>query len=408
MSRSYCNHHGVTQCICRNRARKIEYAPSATENIVPLRRLAMNRRKTPATLALTAACSIAAPLCWSSNEMAFAQTTHFEVERTASRAAMPSAAAPADAARAPTAGGKGPPAGETKPSRGKKPAAAACCAYDQLCCTRQSDIDRVRKPALRTIDVPFANVPDAVIKEATKDGPPIEGIPDVRVVDGTGAPFPWRDGPKQFEIRIIPLGGMGFLRFGNDFSGTLYDKPEHRSLGYGVTAPITDTPDKGRSLVTGPIEYWTYSRGEGDKLIHDHVKGKLEGSPKIIAERWLHVAAVNAAEGIVHAYRATYDNQPYVFFVLPEVVLGFESKNTKSFGGTGNDRFASDFPYTLYRFPLGAGHSDTINCIIREYEVRRWFERPKDAMKLPEDMAIVISMSQTSAENEPRIRIMFL
>jgi hypothetical protein len=332
----------------------------------------------------------------------------FEVKRTANRSAAPSATLEAQAAPAPPAGWEVPPPVETKKSTGKK-GAPACCGFDQLCCTRQAEIDRgIRKPASRSFYVRFADVPEAVIKDAAKDGPPIDGVPEVRVVDGTGAPFPWRDGPKAFEIRIIPPGSIGYIRFGNNSSGTLYEKPEYRSLGYGVTAPIADTPDRGRSLVHGPIEYWAYSRGEGDKIIHDHVKGKLEGSTKVIAERWVHVAAVNAAEGVVHAYRATYENKPYVFFLLPEVIVGFESKDAKSFGGTGNDRFASDFPYTQYRFSLGPGHSDTMNCILREYEVRRWFDRPKDAPKLPDDLPIILSMSQTSVESEPRIHIMFL
>lgn len=309
---------------------------------------------------------------------------------------------------APPAGWEVPAPVEMKKPSGKK-GAPACCGFDDLCCARQADIDRgIRKPARGSFHVRFADVPEAVIKEAAKDGPPIEGVPDVRVVDGTGAPFPWRDGPKQFEIRIIPHGMLGWIEFGKNFSAVHFNKPEYRSLGYGITAPIADTPDKGRSLLRGPIEYWVYAQGEGDKIVHDHVKGKLEGSPKVVTERWVHVAAVNAAEGIVHAYRATYDDKPYVFFLLPEVVVGFESPDAKTSGGTRNDRFATDFPYTRYKFPLGPGHSDTINCIVRDYEVRRWFERPKDAMKLPDEMPIIVSMSQTSVESEPRIHIMFL
>jgi len=309
-----------------------------------------------------------------------------------------------------------PPQGwEVQPPPVKKAAeknpqdAPACCNFDRLCCARQSEIDQgIRVPARKNFPVPFANVPEATIKERTKDGPPITGFTGVRVVDGAGTPFPWVNGPQQFEVRLIPEGKFGFLRFGDNSSSIHYGDPQYRSIGYGLTLPINPTPDKGRSLLKGTIEYWTYNIGQGDQVIVDHVKGQLDGSPEINAERWVHGNALNAAEGIVHAYRTTYDGQQYVFFLLPEVVIGFESPNAKTFGGTGNDRFATDFPYTLYKFPLGPGHSDTINCIVRDYEIRRWFPRAKDALKLPDELPIIISMSQTSAEAEPRIRIMFL
>ncbi len=367
----------------------------------------MTRRRLRTTIALVLTSAFAAGVTWTSNDVAYAAPMNFEVKRVANAASTTSASSPAEPAPAPPSGWEVPPPVETKTSGAKKTAAPACCGFDALCCARQAEIDRVRRPAIRTFGVRFSDVPESVIKEAPKDGPPVEGFPPVRVVDGTGAPFPWPDGPKQFEIRIIPSGTVGYLRFGKNFSSGHYGDPKYRSLGYGVTAPIIDTPDRGQSLVNGPLEYWTYNRGEGGAIIHDHVKGKLQGSANIVVERWVHVAALNAAEGVVHAYRATYDDKPYVFFLLPELVVGFESKEALTFGGTGNDRFASDFPYTLYRFPLGPGHSDTINCILREYEVRRWFDRPKDAMKLPDELLIGISMSQTSVEIEPQIRIMF-
>lgn len=322
--------------------------------------------------------------------------TSFEVQRPSSPSPPPGWEAP-------------PPPPVRKNSEKNPEDAPACCGFDRLCCARQSEIDRgIRVPARKNFSVSFANVPEATIAERAKDGPPIAWTSDLRVVDGTGAPFPWINGPQQWEIRLIPKAKFGYIRFGGSFSGIHFDDPQYRSLGHGVTIPLNPTPDKGRSLLKGAIEYWTFNPGQGDQIIHDHLKGQMNGSPEIVAERWVHVAAVNAAEGIVHAYRAIYDGQPYVFFVLPEVIIGFESPKATTFGGTGNDRFATDFPYTLYRFPLGAGHSDTINCIVQEHEIRRWFPRAKDAMKLPDELPIIISMSQTSAETEPRIRIMFL
>lgn len=287
--------------------------------------------------------------------------------------------------------------------------APACCGFDKLCCSRQSDIDRgIRVPARKNFSVAFSKVPESTVKERTKDGPPIEGFTGIKVVDGAGTPFPWINGPQQFEVRLIPEGKVGYLRFGKDFSSAHYGDPQYRSIGYGLTIPINPTPDKGKSLIKGPLEYWTFNAGSGDQIIVDHVQGQLDGTPEVIGERWEHGLAINGAEGIVHVYRALHEGKPHVFFLLPEVIIGFESPYAKTFGGTGNDRFASDFPYTLYRFPLGPGHSDTINCIVREYEIRRWFPRPKNGLKLPDGLPMIISMSQTSVEAEPQIRIMFL
>ena len=319
-----------------------------------------------------------------------------------------SAAEPPEATPTPPSGWEMPPPVVAKSAGGKKVEAPACCGFDKLCCARQADIDRgIRPPARQTFAVPFANVPEATMKKATAGGPPIEGIPDLHVVDGEGTPFPWQAGPQLYEIRIIPDGKVGFIRFGKNFTSGHYGDVKYRSLGYGLTIPISDTPDKGRSLLKGPLEYWVYNRSKGEEIVVDYVKGQLDGSPKILAEQWAHTEALNAAEGVVHVYRMVYEDNPYVFFLLPEVIVGFDSKDAKTFGGTGNDRFASDFPYTLYRFPLGPGRSNMANCILREYEVKRWFERPKNASKLPDDMPIVFSMSQTSVEKEPQIRIMF-
>jgi hypothetical protein len=323
---------------------------------------------------------------------------------SASPTAEPIAKAPA-----PPAGWEVPPPVEVKKKpTGKKPELPACCGFDATCCTRQTIIDQLPpRRATRTFEVRFSDVPEAVVKEAPKDGPPVEGVPEVRVVDGTGAPFPWKDGPKAFEIRIIPPGQLGNITFNDGYAGVTYEKPEYRSLGYGTTLPIKETPDKGRSLLNGPLEYWIYNPGAKNTIVHDYVKGKLQGSPNVLAEKWLHVEAGNFAEGVVHGYHTMYDGKPTMFFILPEVLVGFESKDAKTIGGTESGRFASDYPYTIYRFPFGPGRSNMSTCVLREYEVRRWFDRPKDAMKLPEEQPIVISMSQTSVESEPRVRVFF-
>ena len=271
----------------------------------------------------------------------------------------------------------------------KKKSAPACCAYDVICCSRQTDIDNfVPFHVSQSFEPRLADFPEAVLKEAPKEGPFLEGVGDVRIIDGTGAPFPWMDGPKEWEIRITPPGELGDIKFFDDSPRGYFDKMEYRGMGSGAMRSIKETPDKGRSLITGPIEYSTFNRGEGGKIIHDEVKGKLEGSPKVLATSWLHVEAINLADGVVYGYRAMHEGQPHVFFVMPEVLLGFESWDAQKTGGFFRHRWATAFPYTLYHFPIGSGRSNMINCVLRDFEVRRWFERPKDAKPFPAETFI--------------------
>lgn len=320
-----------------------------------------------------------------------------------------SAMAPMAAAPTPPPGWEvQPPASPPASSTGKEKPAPSCCAFDTTCCSRQTDIDNFVPPIkTQTFDIKLADLLDAVVKEAPKDGPYIEGVADVHIIDGTGRPFPWPDGPKAWEIRITPPGKLGDIKFMREWTSPYFDDMEYRGMGAGTMRTIQETPDKGRSLITGPIEFWTFNRGENGRIIHEQVKGKLEGSPKVLASYWLRAEAIDLAEGVVFGYRGMHEGQPHAFFVLPEVLLGFESKDAKTTGGFFRSRFSSAFPYTVYRFPIGSGRSNMINCTLRDFEVRRWFERPKDSKPFPESTAIVIAMSQTSVERDPKLRILF-
>jgi len=294
-----------------------------------------------------------------------------------------------------------------KQGAGKKKSAAACCKFDEVCCSRQSNIeDFVPSRVARVFEVKLADLPEALVKEAAKDGPPIPGAPGVRVIDGTGRPFPWPDGPKGWDYRVMPPGRYGEVKFRSEWFEGFFEAEEYRGMGAGAVHTF-EKKDRGPELVTGPIEFLSIAKGEGRTITIDEVKGKLEGSPEVKATYWLHAVANDLAEGVIHGYRAPFEGEVRAAFMMPEVRLGFESKDAKSLGGHFRSRFANTVPFTLYWLPLGAGKSGLVNCELDEYQVRRWFPRPEGAKKLPGSFHVAIASSQTSVEPEARIRIFF-
>jgi hypothetical protein len=308
-----------------------------------------------------------------------------------------------------------------KPKNGKKAESAACCKFDSTCCSRQSTIDEFVAPrASRMLDVRFADLPEAVVKEAPKDGPPFDGAPAARVTDDGGAPFPWPAGPKGYNVHITPPGRYGQVKFcavglcadGVAWPDPYFDPMEYRGMGVGTIRTIKPGPDKGKSLLVGDIEYVSFAAGEGGKVVVDEVKGKLAGSPDVKATFWMHAEAVDVAAGVVHAYRGPYRDEKIsdqrVTFVLPEVILGFDSLDAKHTGGFFRSRFSQAWPFTSYHLPFGPGRSNLVNFAIDDWQYRRWFPRAKDAEKLPKMFRGVIAVSQTSVEAAPRVRILFV
>jgi len=355
--------------------------------------------------------------------------------------ASPARGAETPAKFTPPAGWEAPPplAAAKAPEKGqkkKKIESPLCCKFDATCCARQTSLDvSFRGRAIKAFDVPFSSLPEAAVKVASKDGPPIEGVPAVKVIDSDGRPFPWK-GKLKGDLQLTPPGFLGQIGLDADWGpGPYFDKQDYRGMGAGEIRTGKDTGDNGASLLTGRIEYLALNKGEGGKVIVDQVDGKLAGSNVPVAAYWLHVEAIDAAAGIVHAYRGPYherhypgydknpevkpkDNKPKsdidadeqrVTFILPEVVLGFESLDAKSDGGFfAQSRFSRRWSFTQYLLPYGKGRSNMANFSIDTSEIEKYFPRAKDAEKLDAEFRIVLAVSQTSVEAEPRVRILFV
>ena len=310
----------------------------------------------------------------------------------------------------------GPPPGWEAPppltgvSSAKKAARArpaACCAYDRLCCTRQSILNEERpRRVAQVFEARWSEVPQMTIKTAPKEGPGIPGVPPARVVDGGGRPFPWPDGPKDL-VRVMPPGQFGEIVRAGDWPTPFFADQEYRGMGYGVIHTALDAAagDKGKSLLVGPIAYLSFAQGEGDRIVVDRVTGSLAGSPEISATEWGHVEAAPVALGVVHAYREKVGDEERVVYLLPEVILGFESLDTKVRGGFLPVRMESTEAYTMYSMPAGSGRSGMSSFRMDSDQARRWF-RPKGAKRPSGETRIALSASQTAAEPEPRLRVL--
>jgi hypothetical protein len=287
--------------------------------------------------------------------------------------------------------------------------AAACCAYDQLCCTRQSTIDEAR-PArvVRVAEVRWSDVPSLVVKEAPNDKPGIEGAPPPRIIDGDGRPHPWIDGPRV-EVRVMPPGRFGAMSWGNGWTMPFFSDRRYRGMGYGIPRAAADNPaaDQGKSLLTGLLTYLSFAQGENGAIILDRVKGTLAGSPDVRATEWAHVESVPVVYGVVNAYRDKVGDVDRVVYLLPEVILGFESKDTKVTGGFFPVRGESTEAYTTYAMPAAPGRSGLGAFLLMDHQARRWFPRAKDAPEPPPEASMALAASQTAAEPEPRLRVLF-
>ncbi|MDC0747970.1 hypothetical protein [Polyangium mundeleinium] len=308
-------------------------------------------------------------------------------------------------APAPPPGWEAPPPLATKPA--KAPRAPACCQHDAICCSRQTSIDQARiRRVVRMIEVRIADLPKEEVQEAPKDGPGIAGVRPLKIVDGNGRSFPWLDGPVG-EIRLMPPGQCGELTIGKDaWPLPFYAEPEFQGMGSGrVLGRFTDKPaDKGRSLIAGSLSYLSFDRAEGDGIVVERVEGNLEGTPDLRVTRRAHVVAAPILPGRVNAYQDKQGDEVRVVFVLPEVLLGFEAKETKVAGGFLRVRGEATETFTTYTIPMGPGRSGVGTFVIMSRWLRRWFP-PKNQEKLPASQPGGVAVSQTSVEAEPRARV---
>lgn len=329
----------------------------------------------------------------------------------------------------------------------KKPVLPACCAYDKLCCTRQSDVDaRVANSIERTVSVSWSELPYVEVKRAPIEKPGIEGVPPARIINENGQLFPWPTTPKG-EVRFMPPGQNGETLWRGEWATPYFGKQNFRGMGYGSVHFVEKnevSPDKGASMLSGPAYYLSFSAGQDNKIIMDRVRGTLNGSPVIQASAWAHVETPAIVPSLVNAYREKKEDKTgvsvfvweksedelkkmvsewfplssllasaalpdceRVVFVLPEVLLGFESKDVKTDGGHFPDRRESAESYTRYTLPAAPGFSGWVTFFMNADWVKRWFPLPKDAPKLKEFTTMALSSSQTQAEAQPRLRVIF-
>jgi hypothetical protein len=312
------------------------------------------------------------------------------------------------AAPAPPAGWEAPPplasADAGKKKKGKiEP--AACCVYDDICCSRQLEMDHAgSNHEGRIFEVRFADLPDLVVKEAPADGPGIEGAPAVRVIDGRGRPYPWPDEARD-DVRVMPPGPLGEVKWRSDYPEPFFEDPQYRGMGYGAIHEFYGKREGAATALTGAVEFASFKAGPDGKVIVDRVKGKLEGTPAVHATYWAHAEAVPVMPGVTNAYRIRDKDGERVVFVLPEVVLGFESKDTKTDGGFLPSRFSRSWSFTTYTMPVGPGRSGLSTFLIHDYLVARWFPPKGGVPKLEESILAMLASSQTSVEAEPRLRL---
>jgi hypothetical protein len=313
-----------------------------------------------------------------------------------------------------------PPRAARPKATGGKPARPACCAYDQTCCVRQTDIEAAKPDRVtRVVEVRFPDLPEIVVKEAPAGGPPVAGAPAPRIIDGAGRPTPWPDDPKAGEVRVMPPGRRGEISWGEGWDGwsPFFSAPHERTYGYGVVHGATRDAFTTKGMLTGKVRYTTLDKGKGDTVAVDYVAGTLEGTPELHVTRWGHVEAAPVTDGFVHAFRgwpprealegddAAADPAPAVTFVLPPGGFGFESKDARRAGGFPPSRFARIRAFATFSLPVAPGRSGLAVFGVSDSEVTRWFARPSGAPEPARSTRVALSASQTSAEPAPRVRV---
>jgi hypothetical protein len=317
-----------------------------------------------------------------------------------------------------------------KPKKKKKKIGPACCAFDSTCCSRQADIDAQARPKTvqRVVEVRIADIPEATVREAAEGEPPLENVPPVRLVNEDNQPYPWSRRPK--EIRMLPPGPLGDIRWNTQWHLPSFDEKDLQSLGWGTLHYVdSKKPYAADAEISGNMGYTSIQQGQGDKLVFDMVSGTIAGSPAIRGRYHLHVEAAHVADKVVHAYRSTMrkglgslfslmelpakkTDQPtetitWVNFLLPQVIEGFESREAKHDGGFFPSRFSRSWPYSLYRLPFGPGLSNMATFRLDDDDKRRWIGVDKKRPPKVWMRHLLVTTSQTSAEKESRTFVMF-
>lgn len=296
------------------------------------------------------------------------------------------------------------------PKNAKKPASPSCCKFDSTCCFRQTTIETLKPLQVFQVFSPTLDeLPEATLKEAKKDEPPFTGVPNPKVTDDGGRPFPWPDEPAGYLIHVVPPGRYGYIKLVNEWFSGYFEQNEYRGMGAGEIRTINEkVKDRGKSLLYVPIEFMSFAQSEPETITFDEVKGKLEGDPEVKATYWMHAKCKNVASGIIFGCNTPFEGEKRATFVLPEVLLGFDSKDAKHVGGFFRSRFSNTVPLTIYYLPIGPGRSGLINATLAKFQINRWFPLPKQKEKLPDDFMVVLSTSQTSVEPTSQIRIFYM
>jgi hypothetical protein len=174
---------------------------------------------------------------------------------------------------------------------------------------------------------------------------------------------------------------------------------------------------------SGPIAFTSIDKGPEGTVAYDHVEGSLQGnllrsgrrrplspapfeSVAVAATRWEHVHAKPVLDTDIYGWRGELDGDPAAVFLLPEVLLGFESTDAKHHGGFLGLRGSHAWPFTRYALPAGPGRSAMVTFDMREHARRRWVVRPSGAQRRPVSTSMAIVASQTSVEAEPRVYVL--
>lgn len=298
-----------------------------------------------------------------------------------------------------------PPDGwEVPPPRDAKPVKAIDrCGNDETCFMRQSILDVAPVDRPYRVDLAdFASLPVVRALTSPKDDAALKDVPPVRAIDDKGRPYPWPDGAEA--IRLMPPGPLGELAWG-EWGRPFFEDPAFRSMGYGELHSVA-AGSSGKSI-EGKVSYFSIGvEGAGPNLVFDRVVGKLDGTPRVVASEWEHATVVPLPGGLGHAARHEGDTGA-VTLLLPEVLLGGESRNVAVTGGFfPGSRFSSNVAFTRYVMPATPGASATTVFRVLDHERNRWPKavQPKD--KPPRLVVVVVSTSQTSVEKVPTLVIL--